>query len=110
MAQGLLPVERADESARDMEPVIRMFTNGAGTVRWITTMAGAEGLEFSVSGPDNWRNCSLFRDPMALVRFQAEYERFLRANGYSVSLVNDRRLRGERRSSPRPGADRRRLA
>jgi len=92
-----------------MEPVIRMFTSDAGTVRWITTMAGAEGLEFSVSGPDSWRNSSLFRDPMALVGFQAEYERFLRANGYAVSLVNDRRRRGERRAFGR-GDDRRRPA
>jgi len=84
-----------------------MFTSVAGTVRWITTMTGTEGLEFSVSGPDSWRNSSLFRDPMALVRFQAEYERFLRENGYSVSLVNDRRRRGERRAFGR-GDDRRR--
>jgi hypothetical protein len=71
-------------------------------------MAGGEGLEFSVSGPDNWRNSSLFKDPMALVRFQSEYERFLRANGYAVSLVNDRRWRGDRRSFARPNEDRRR--
>jgi hypothetical protein len=91
-----------------MEPVIRMFTSEMGTVRWITTIAGAEGLEFSVAGPDNWRNSSFFKDPMALVRFQAEYEEFLRSNGYSVSLVNDRRWRGERRAFPRPDAERRR--
>jgi hypothetical protein len=91
-----------------MEPAIRMFTSDSGTVRWVTTVAGAEGLEFSVSGPDNWRNSSLFRDPMALVRFQAEYERFLRASGYSVSLVNDRRWRADRRAFPRPDAERRR--
>jgi hypothetical protein len=90
-----------------MEPVIRMFTSEMGTVRWITTMAGADGLEFSVSGPDSWRNSSLFRDPMALVRFQSEYERFLRENGYAVSLVNDRRRRDERRAFAR-GDDRRR--
>jgi hypothetical protein len=90
-----------------MEPVVRMFTSDAGTVRWITTLAGTEGLEFSVSGPDSWRNSSLFRDPIALVRFQAEYERFLKASGYSVALVNDRRRRGERRAFPR-GDDRRR--
>jgi len=70
-------------------------------------MAGTEGLEFSVSGPDSWRNSSLFRDPIALVRFQAEYERFLKASGYSVSPVNDRRGRGERRAFGR-GDDRRR--
>jgi hypothetical protein len=93
-----------------MEPVIRMFTSDSGTVRWVTTVAGAEGLEFSVSGPDHWRNSSLFTDPLALVRYQAEYERFLRANGYSVSLVNDRRWRGERRSLPRSEAERRRPA
>lgn len=93
-----------------MEPVIRMFTSDAGTVRWVTTtMAGASGLEFSVSGPDNWRNSSHFNDPMALVRFQAEYERFLRDNGFSLSLVTDRRWRGERRVTARPGSiDRRR--
>jgi hypothetical protein len=72
-------------------------------------MAGTEGLEFSVSGPDSWRNSSLFRDPIALVRFQAEYERFLKASGYSVSDVNDRRRRGERRAFGR-GDDRRRPA
>jgi hypothetical protein len=92
-----------------MQPVIRMFTSDAGTVRWITTMAGPEGLEFSVCGPESWRNSSLFTDPMALVRFQSEYERFLRANGYAVSLVNDRRRRGERRAFAR-GDDRRRPA
>jgi hypothetical protein len=90
-----------------MEPVIRMFTSESGTVRWVTTLVGDDGLEFSVSGPDNWRNSSLFKDPMALVHFQAEYARFLCANGYSVSLVNDRRWRGERREWPRPGEDRR---
>ena len=90
-----------------MEPVIRMFTSDVGTVRWITTMTGADGLQFSVSGPDNWRNSSFFTDPMVLVRFQAEYERFLRASGYAVSLVNDRRGRGERREWPRSGEDRR---
>jgi hypothetical protein len=92
-----------------MEPVIRMFTSDLGTVRWVTTMTGADGLEFSVSGPDNWRNSSFFKDPMALVRFQTEYERFLRSNGYSVSLVNDRRSRAERRAFAR-GDDRRRPA
>jgi hypothetical protein len=92
-----------------MEPVIRMFTSDAGTVRWVTTTAGANGLEFSVSGPDAWRNSSRFEDPMALVRFQAEYERFLRDNGFCLSLVANRRWRGERRAAPRPGsADRRR--
>lgn len=90
-----------------MEPVIRMFTSDGGTVRWMTTKAGADGLAFSVSGPDQWRSSSFFPDPMALARFQAEYERFLRANGYSVSLVNDRRRRGERREWPRPVEDRR---
>jgi len=90
-----------------MEPVIRMFTSDSGTVRWITRIAGTEGLAFSVAGPDNWRNCSLFADPLALVRFQAEYERFLKASGYSVSPVNDRRRRGERRAFPRDD-DRRR--
>ena len=91
-----------------MEPVVRMFTSDAGTVRWVTTMTGAEGLEFSVSGPEAWRNSSFFTDPMALLRFQTEYERFLRDNGYEVSLVNDRRWRGDRRALSRPSADRRR--
>ena len=88
-----------------MDPVVRMFTSDSGTVRWVTTMAGAKGLEFSVSGPDTWRNSSHFTDPMALVRFQAEYERFLRDNGFSLSLVTDRRWR----AVPRPDGDRRRI-
>jgi hypothetical protein len=92
-----------------MEPVIRMFTSDSGTVRWVTSISGAEGLEFAVSGPDSWRNSSFFKDPLALVRFQTEYEQFLKSNGYSVSLVNDRRWRGERRLFAR-GDDRRRLA
>jgi hypothetical protein len=86
-----------------MEPVVRMFTSGSGTVRWVITIAGSESLEFSVSGPDNWRSSSLFTDPMALLRFQTEYERFLRDNGYLVSLVSDRRWR----TIPRPEGDRR---
>jgi hypothetical protein len=90
-----------------MEPVVRMFTSDAGTVRWITTMSGAQGLEFSVSGPEDWRNSSFFTDPMSLLRFQTEYERFLRANGYEVSVVAERRWRGERRERPRPSEDRR---
>ena len=90
-----------------MEPVIRMFTSETGTVRWVTTIAGAQGLEFSVSGPEAWRNSSFFTDPIALLRFQTEYERFLRASGYSVSLVNDRRWR-ERRERRRDAEDRRR--
>jgi hypothetical protein len=94
-----------------MEPVIRMFTSDAGTVRWVTTTVGSNGLEFSVAGPDNWRNSSHFMDPMALVRFQQEYERFLRDNGFALSLVTERRWRGERRATPRPGGtDRRRQA
>lgn len=87
-----------------MDPVVRMFTSDSGTVRWVTTRAGAKGLEFSVSGPDTWRNSSHFTDPMALARFQAEYERFLRDNGFSLSLVTDRRWR----AVPRPDGDRRR--
>jgi hypothetical protein len=90
-----------------MEPVIRMFTSDAGTVRWVTTMVGAQGIQFSVSGPEAWRNSSFFSDPMALLRFQTEYERFLRASGYEVSLVNDRRWRPERREWPRAGEHRR---
>jgi len=91
-----------------MEPAIRMFTSDLGTVRWETRIAGVEGLEFRVSGPDAWSASSLFPDPMALLRYQSEYERFLRASGYSVSLVNDRRVRAARRQRPRPGQDRRR--
>jgi hypothetical protein len=91
-----------------MEPVIRMFTCDAGTVRWVTSVVGADGLEFKVSGPDNWRNSAIFTDPIALAHYQAEYERFLKASGYSVSLVNDRRWRtDDRRAFPR-GDDRRR--
>ena len=91
-----------------MEPVVRMFTSEAGTVRWVTTMNGPGGLEFTVTGPEAWRNSQFFSDPMALIRFQAEYERFLRASGYSVSLVNDRRWRGDRRERRRGDEDRRR--
>ena len=88
-----------------MEPVIRMFTSDTGTVRWITTMTGAEGLEFSVSGPEDWRNSSFFTDPMSLLRFQTEYERFLRASGYEVSLVDQPSLarRAERTAARKRG-------
>jgi hypothetical protein len=89
-----------------MEPLIRMFTSEAGTVRWETSIAGVEGLEFKVAGPDDWRTATIFADTIALLTYQEEYERFLRASGYSVSLVNDRRWRGERRERPR-GQDRR---
>lgn len=90
-----------------MNAVIRMFTSETGTVRWVTAPTAAEGFEFSVSGPDNWSNSATFTDPTALLRFQAEYERFLCDNGFSESLVRDRRWR-ERRANSRATADRRR--
>jgi hypothetical protein len=91
-----------------MEPVVRMFTSATSTVRWETSIAGSDGLEFRVSGPDGWRNSKVFPDSIALLRFQAEYERFLRENGYQLSLVNDRRWRRDRRQRPRLGRNDRR--
>jgi N-glycosylase/DNA lyase len=89
-----------------MDPVVRMFTSDSGTVRWVTTAVDTESLRFSVFGPDQWRNSSLFDDATVLVQFQAEYERFLCESGFSESLVKDRRWR-ERRASARATGDRR---
>jgi hypothetical protein len=85
-----------------------MFTSESGTVRWETCLAGTDGLEFKVWGPDSWRNSSVFTDAFTLARYQTEYERFLCASGFSVSIENDRRRTGERRQTPREGPDRRR--
>ena len=89
-------------------PVVRMFTGDLGTVRWETTVAGARGLEFKVSGPERWGVSSLFPDPMELVQYQSEYERYLIESGFKVSMVNERRAGCDRRRAPRPCIDRRR--
>jgi hypothetical protein len=89
-------------------PVIRMFTSDLGTVRWETTISGTDGLEFRVCGPEKWGVSSLFPDPMALVQYQSEYERYLIDSGFSVSLVNERRTSPDRRRKPRATGERRR--
>jgi hypothetical protein len=85
-----------------------MFTSDLGTVRWETTIAESRGLEFKVCGPDKWGVSSLFPNPMELVQYQSEYERYLIDSGFSVSMVNERRVGNDRRRAPRPGRDRRR--
>jgi len=89
-------------------PVVRMFTSDLGTVRWETTIAGTQGLEFKVTGPEKWGARSLFPNPMELVQYQSEYERYLIESGFSVSMVNERRVGQDRRRAPRPGPERRR--
>jgi hypothetical protein len=91
-----------------VEPVIRLFTSHLGTVRWETSVAGAQGLEFKVCGPLAWTTSSIFPDAMTLMRHQSEYERFLLDNGYRLSIVDERRKRPDRRREPRPDRERRR--
>ena len=91
-----------------MEPVIRLFTSHVGTVRWETSVAGEQGLEFKVCGPLAWTTSSIFPDAMTLMRHQSEYERFLLDNGYRLSITDERRKRADRRRQPRPDRDRRR--
>ena len=89
--------------------VVRLFTSHLGTVRWETSVAGEQGLEFKVSGPLAWSTSSVFPDAMSLMRHQCEYERFLLDNGYRVSNVEERRRRPDRRQHPRgDDSDRRR--
>jgi hypothetical protein len=91
-----------------VEPVIRLFTSHLGTVRWETSVAGEQGLEFKVCGPLAWTTSSIFPDAMTLMRHQSEYERFLLDNGYRLSITDERRKRADRRRQPRPDRDRRR--
>jgi hypothetical protein len=91
-----------------MDPVIRLFTSHLGTVRWETSIAGDQGLEFKVCGPLAWTTSSVFPDAMTLMRHQSEYERFLLDNGYQVSRVEERRSRPDRRKHPRADRERRR--
>jgi len=93
-----------------MEPVIRLFTSHLGTVRWETSVAGDQGLEFRVTGPLAWETSSCFPDASTLMRHQSEYERFLLDNGYKLSIVDERRKNSDRRQHPRGTADRRRRA
>jgi len=89
--------------------VVRLFTSHLGTVRWETSVAGDQGLEFKVSGPLQWSTSSVFPDAMSLMRHQSEYERFLLDNGYKVSHVEERRRRPDRRLRQRgDDSDRRR--
>lgn len=91
-----------------METVVRLFTSHLGSVRWETSVAGDEGLEFKVTGPLAWATSSVFPDAMSLMRHQSEYERFLLDNGYKLSLVDERRKRLDRRQQQRESPDRRR--
>lgn len=93
-----------------MEHVVRLFTSHLGTVRWETSVAGDQGLEFRVSGPLAWETSSFFPDAMTLMLHQSEYERFLLDNGYKLSIVDERRRNGDRRQYPRDTPDRRRRA
>jgi len=91
-----------------MDCVIRLFTSHLGSVRWETSIAGDQGLEFRVCGPLVWSTSSIFPDAMSLMRHQSEYERFLLDNGYKISMTDERRHRLDRRKAPRAGYDRRR--
>src|SRR5262245_48805267 len=93
-----------------MDPVIRLFTSHLGTVRWETSIAGDQGLEFRVTGPLAWETSSFFPDAITLMRHQSEYERFLLDNGYKLSIVDERRRRVDRRKYQRDSPDRRRRA
>jgi hypothetical protein len=93
-----------------VEPVVRLFTSHLGTVRWETSVAGEQGLEFKVCGPLAWTTSAIFPDAMTLMRHQSEYERFLLDNGYRLSIVDERRKRPDRRRQPRPDRERRRSA
>ena len=93
-----------------MECVVRLFTSHLGSVRWETSIAGDQGLEFRVCGPLAWSTSSIFPDAMSLMRHQSEYERFLLDNGYKVSLIEERRTSVDRRKTARSGYDRRRRA
>ncbi|MGH9673099.1 MAG: hypothetical protein ACRD44_07950 [Bryobacteraceae bacterium] len=79
-----------------------------GGLEGLSGIAGEQGLEFRVSGPEKWGVSSLFPNPMELVQYQSEYERYLIDSGFTVSMVNERRRSGDRRKTARPSPERRR--
>jgi hypothetical protein len=86
-----------------------LFTRGAKSVRIVRASTRTRMLLY-VFGPDTDSEVKEFSDVLGCMRHQAELERRLVGEGFSLDrFIAERRAGSDRRSMPR-GGDRRRLS
>jgi hypothetical protein len=88
-----------------------LFTRGAQSVRIVRITRPDGAQQLLVSGPGSESSVHEAEDPIFCVRYQADLERRLVAEGYQLAsfLSAERRSGIDRRGAPRAGAmDRRR--
>ena len=86
-----------------------LFTRGTKSVRIVRASTRSRMLLY-VFGPDTDQETQEFNDVLGCMRYQAELERRLVGEGFSLDrFVAERRCGADRRSMPR-GGDRRRLS
>ena len=85
-----------------------LFTRGMQSVRIVRATA-PNRMFLQVFGPEAWADAKVFDDVICCMRYQADVERHLVADGFSLErYVSERRTEGDRRGAAR-GADRRRF-
>jgi hypothetical protein len=87
-----------------------LFTRGSQSVRIVRITRPNGAQQLLVSGPGSESSVHEAEDPIFCVRFQADLERRLVAEGYQLAsfMSAERRSGLDRRGTPRGGADRRR--
>ena len=88
-----------------------LFTRGAQSVRIVRASGTDTRMLLHVQGPDTDANTHTFDDVILCMRYQADFERRLVGEGFSLErFVAERRSGGDRRGPARGSAgDRRRL-
>lgn len=86
-----------------------LFTRGMYSVRIIRASIRADRMNLVIEGPGPPATTHEFDDVMSCMRYQADVERHLVADGYTLArLVTERRSGHDRRELPRDTPNRRR--
>ena len=88
-----------------------LFTRGSQSVRIIRASGTDTRMQLHVHGPDTETNTHIFDDVILCMRYQADFERRLVGEGFSLEQFATERRRGLDRRGPAraSGSDRRRL-
>jgi hypothetical protein len=87
---------------------IWLFVRGDESVRVIRAATPEGGARLLIYGPGNTQATHEFQDPVTCTHREAELERELVHDGYSLEQFTDRRSGLDRRGVPRGVGDRRR--
>jgi hypothetical protein len=86
-----------------------LFTRGPQSVRIIRASMRGSRMNLLIEGPGPAAATLEFHDVMSCMRYQADVERHLVADGYTLERVQAERRSGQdRRRTPRDAPDRRR--